>query len=271
MQYVITCFLFLCILGNTLIAIEYDPWYGSLYEVHVHGAFSADIYDSIAVKDGSFHRSSCDTFYELGVSGVPEENYAVELDFIGGKAKGKTIGWNAILLTGRKKWFNDILGDPVSFSTGITVSQVFKPGLRNLSAYYHGGIQGEVHLSFGKEKSISEFWVSRFFCMLGCGVADIGYPWLRSQTVWSHNWWNNHQFQLFLNGLWGFGPKSLHPGHFRGYGNIHHQSIDLGLSYRYLFDIGLNVELSYSYRCFAKNCPQNVNAIMCMFEYPFGL
>jgi len=66
-------------------------------------------------------------------------------------------------------------------------------------------------------------------------------------------------------------PKSLHPGHFRGYGNIHHQSIDLGLSYRYLFDIGLNVELSYSYRCFAKNCPQNVNAIMCMFEYPFGL
>lgn len=168
---------------------------------------------------------------------------------------------------------NDITDeDPVSLTGGITISQVFKPGLRNLSSFNHGGIQAEGHVAVGKEYSCMQFWTSRLWGVVGFGLADMGSPWILANAAWEHNWWNNHHAQLYVRTLWGLGHNSLSLcDNFRGYGPIGHHSVDIGARYSYLFCNGANLSAEYGFRVYARDCPRAVNIISIIFFYPLKL
>ncbi len=267
--------LMLAVVVPSLEAIPYEdrfsPWFGEPFEIETSAAVILEIYDSFATKHCPQHQKTCDAFFELDVTTAIFDGWFLEVQGIAAQTGHKDFNLDAIFMTGGAKWLNDIVGDPVSLATGITVSQVFKTGLDNIAAFYHGGIEGEFDLVVGKEYSSMEFWDLRLWSVFGVGGADIGYPWLRWNAALNYNWWDINEVVFTINTLWGLGHKSLYPGHFRGYGSIRHQSVDIGVGFVHRFESDVSVSASYSYRVFALNCPKNANFVGVEFSYPFGL
>lgn len=264
--------LLIAVFGHTtMYSIEFSPWYGELLELDTSETTRVEYYQKFATTKHSKYQSHCDSFFKFDAAMVPVEEWAIELGTITALTRHRSFEWDSILLTGRTQWTNDIVGDFASISTGLTISQVFKDGLHNISDFYHGGIQGEAHVSVGKELSCGEFWTSRVWGVFGIGIADLGSPWLRGDITYEANWWDNDQWSLFVRSLWGCGGNRLNPAHFRGYGPIHHQSIDIGADYAYHLESGLTIGLEYTYRVFANNCPESANNVSIQFSYSFGL
>lgn len=251
-------------------AADLAPWFPPNLEIQPRVAYVFQNYTKI---DGSHctKKANNDHFLTLSLGGS-YNTLAVELETTMADTRHHTFGFADIALTGRYQWLNDILTDPVSLTTGVTVRQVFKVALNDISNFYNGGIEAEVHAAVGKETACREFWETRYWGVLGIGIADFGYPWIRANAAWERNWWDRHAITIYAHSLWGFGSHSLHcKRHFRGYGPIHHQNIDLGFLYDYALDCGGIVSLGYARRIYAKNCPKNVNLATLSFVYPFGL
>lgn len=262
---------FFIMICHSLYATELFPWYGQELEIETRAACQLQAYQSVSTGHHSTGHSACDLFFDM--SAISSYNdFAGELEVVTSDTRYRSFGMDCIKLTGRYRWMNDIVADPISLVSGVSISQVFKPGLRNLSSFHHGGIEGEFHLAAGKEHSFMQFWTSRYWGVVGVGVADTGYPWIRGNVAWEHNYRDLHQIRLFVNSLWGLGRKSLCLHDFRGYGPIRHQLIDIGLRYsRFLTCNGMTISFEYAFRLFARNCPKDVNSLYVSVNYPFGL
>lgn len=265
--YIVTCVLF-C---RVLCATELLPWYGQDLEIETRAISQMQAYRLVSEGHRTIPHSGCDLFFEVS-AGTSFNDLAAELEVIASDSRYRHFGMDCLKLTGRYRWLNDVVADPVSLVTGISISQVFKPGLRNLSSFHHGGIEGEFHLSVGKEHSFGQYWISRYWGVVGVGVADMGYPWIRANVAWEHNYCEQHRLRLFVNSLWGLGYKSLHVHEFHGYGSIGHQLVDIGIRYGRSFERSAWViSLEYAFRAYAMNCPKEVNSVYLSVEYPFGL
>lgn len=265
-------FLFSSLLfSSALCATDLRPWYGSTLEIEACAAAQLQAYRGIDSDGDSKRRPACDLFFDLSAA-TSYDNLAAELEVIASDTRYQTFGMDSIKLTGRYRWLNDIVGEPVSLVTGLTISQVFKPGLRNLSSFHHGGIECEAHASVGREKSFMQFWLSRYWAIFGIGVADMGYPWITGNLAWEHNFCERHHLRVFANSLWGLGHHRLQADFpFHGYGLIRHQFIDVGARYAFVFERTGTLNLEYAYRVFGRNCPKAVNLVYLSIIYPFGL
>lgn len=268
------------ILHLTVGATDYLPWYGAPFQLETKADVRLEIYPELQTGSGTKDFSSCDGYLDLGASLAVFDNYSLEIEIVSSDNRNFTrqgihgtnryIGVDSILVTGKHLWFSDVVGDPVSLSTGITLSQVFKYARRSLSGFYHGGIQGEAHVAIGKEMDCLQFWTSRWWALGAIGIADIGSPWLRAEAGWQVNWWDRHRAQVFLKTLWGCGENNINPYRtFHGYGPIHHQSIDAGIGYSFGFEYGIWANVEYAYRIYAINCPKKNNHVLLSLLYPF--
>lgn len=249
-------------------ATDYKPWYGRVLELDL----SADVLMQAFTHVDSHHSSGkhpeFDTFIDAAASSAIWESIAAELEVIAAETRYQSFGMDAVRLTGRYRWFNDIVGDPISLSTGVTLSTIFKPARRNIATFDHGGMAAEGHIAVGKEFSREELWTSRAWGVFGMGIADVGSPWLRFNAAWEHNWCDRHQLELFTDTVWGLGQNQLNLHNFHGYGSVNYQAIDLGVRYHRQFDYGLILSLGYAYRVYSRNCPQEVNLISIKVFYP---
>ncbi len=264
---VIICSLF----AFQLQATELKPWSRSLYSIDLRGSCLLQQFDKLDTKCATLNRSELDGFYNFSALGVLEDS-TVELEFLASNTCDRGFNTNALRLTGRYFWLNDVVDDPVSLVTGLTVSKIFVSSRHNVSLFDHGGIACEAHISIGKENSCEEFWTSRAWGVLGLGVADVGSPWLRANLVWERNWWEIHQLRVFADSIWGFGHDRLRicPS-FHGYGSVNYQAIDVGVRYGYRLCNDALLSVSYAYRVYGRNCPVNVNLVQFEICYPFGL
>lgn len=255
-----------------LCATELQPWYGQMLEIDTQAAGQLQAYRSVCKNTNFVKHPACDLFFNLS-AGSSYNEFAGEFEAVASDTRYRSFGMDCIRLTARYRWMNDIVGEPISLVQGVTITQVFKPGLRNLSSFHHGGIESEFHLAAGKEFSSMQFWTSRFWSVVGIGIADMGYPWVRGDAAWEHNFCDAHQVRLFAKSLWGLGHKVLNPNHsFHGYGPIRHQLIDIGLRYsKFLEGTGITLSIEYAYRLYARNCPAQVNSLYASLNYPFGL
>lgn len=261
-----------CLIATaSLAATDYRPWFGNTLEIETCAACQLQGYRKVSTGEGTKHHPAIDLFFDLSAA-TSFDFLAAELEAVATDTRYRRFGMDCIKLTGRYRWLNDIVGDPVSLVTGLSIAQVFKPGLRNLSSFHHGGIECEAHVAVGRERSFMQYWFSRYWAVLGVGIADMGYPWIRGDYAWEYNFCEKHILRLFANSLWGLGYHHLHHvNHFHGYGSIRHQSIDLGARYSFLFNWGGTLSLEYAYRVFARNCPKGVNIAYLSLCYPFGL
>ena len=260
------------VLPFLLDATELSPWYPRDLELQPQASYCYQTYHTVDTVHGFAHRPAYNHFLDLSLSGAYSQ-YAVEIETLLAATRHRTFGFADLRLTGRYQWFDDVIGDPLSLTTGLTVAQVFEQARHDLSCFYHGGIEFEFHVAAGQECTCREFWQSRYWGVLGFGFADQGSPWLRANVAWEHNWWDTQEVTFFINSLWGCGGEGLHlhHKHFHGYGPIHHQSIDIGFNYSYGLECGGVLSCGYAHRLYALNCPRCVNNWCVSFLYPFGL
>ncbi len=67
---------------------------------------------------------------------------------------------------------DDIAGDPVSLTAGLSYIQPFDWSLKDISSFHHGRIEGEWFLSLGKERACGEIWINRWWTVAAIGFAD---------------------------------------------------------------------------------------------------
>lgn len=251
-------------------ATEYQPWLGNSYEFEFRTSLIYESYSKLAVDSHLKPYSSDNVFLNASLSNATPD-FGVELEAVEVSTRQQKGKMDQLKLTGRYSWLDDLAGDSWSLIPGFSYRQAFKNSLKDISCFHHGLYEGEVFLSFGKEKSLDTYWHSRWWSLIGIGMAERGSLWLRFQLVYERCWWDKHRMRLFLHSLWGGGNKKLSIHHFNGYGSIRHRSVDLGLRYTYSLDYFGTASLEYSYRIYAQNFPIYTHHLLAQLLYTFGL
>lgn len=253
-------------------ATELLPWFDTSFQIEARGSYVFQTYPSLAGSRHCKHYSSDDSFLIISAAVSALEMLSLELELTASETRKHDFGFDNFRLTARYLWLDDIVEDPISLMTGLTVTQAVHRSVNDPSSFHHGKIAAELHASIGKEIICYNTWTSRWWGTFGIGIADTGWPWIRGDFAAEHRLCDNQWIRLFINTLWGLGHKHIPcPHSFHGYGPVRHQSIDLGTRYDYRFDIWGTLSLEYSYRVYARNFPANANRLMISYLYPFGI
>lgn len=257
---------------NRSAATEYQPWLGNFYEFELRSSFLYQEYSKISC--GGHHRKypSHDVFLNMSLSHFrPDPAIGLEIELIEARTERQKGDIDQVKFTGRYVWQDDVAGDPLSVTTGLSYMQAFYYSLRDVSSFHHGYSNAELFLSVGRENPDESLWGSRWWAVFALGVAERGSPWLRFHLDYEKRFQEKHAMQTFLHSLWGLGGQRLHLNHFHGYGPIQHQSIDLGLRYTYFLEFYGSASVEYSYRIYARNFPSYTHQVLAQILYTFGL
>lgn len=265
-----------------LCALEFNPqlapWFGNVWEFEATAAYHFQHYNTVQSPDRDISHHSNDHFahFALGIS--PWPRWDVELELLLASTASNSFGYEAFRATGRYLLFDDILCDPFSLATGVTLTCVADRFLKDFSIPFHGNVNAEFHIAIGKEWAYCTFlsctenctWMTRLWALVGIGVANRGLPWGHGIIAAEYNYWDRWQAGVYSDLLYGFGSKDIIEP-FKGYASIDHQSVDLGGFFRYrVFPLG-SLKADYAYRIHAHNFPEHAHIFTLALEIPFSL
>lgn len=255
-------------------ATEYAPWFPRYLELQPRFTYTHEWFNTLDSGDHKCHYRAQNDFYEASVE-VSYDVWDAELEVLIDSTRSHSLGPDNAKGTVRYLIMDDVVGDPVSWTVGLSLSTVFTQALHDVSVFHHGHFEGELHSAVGMEWDCYDTWSTRVWGLAGVGAGDQGgsSPWLHGIAAWEMNHQDRHQGRLYCEALYGLGSHNINLAiPFQGYGNIRHQSIDLGLRYQYLFDCnGSSLSAEYIVRMYARNCPQKMQAVQLTYLYPFGL
>ncbi len=259
--------LFILFLAGQMSATEFAPWFGNQYQFEARWKALYQKYNHI----GSHPYQADDLFTQLSLSFSPDPALSGEAEILFADTRYRDFGFDSGKVTGRYLLLDDIVGDPVSLTMGLSLAFPIYRGLHDISSLHHGMIETEAHLAIGKEYSYLNQWHQRQYALLGVGIATQGSPWLHFLCSWEKRLCVGWTFELFAKSLLGFGKRKVHVSKFNGYGAIAHRSLDLGAKINYILDFSGVVTFEYVYRVLARNYPQNTHLVQLMYFYPFSL
>lgn len=253
-------------------ATDLKPWFGREYEFEIRTTLLYQNYDSLAIPHHSSEiHTANDVFLTLSVA-YPFRRYCGEFEATAAHTHHQHYRWDNFRVTGRYQWMDETDGCPFSLVTGITITEPYSRALHDISSFHHGHIEVEAHLSFGKKYGYpcSQLYLFRWWNVIGIGKAEEDDPWYREEVACEFAYDTIHQFRGFIHALWGAGGKHLRPHDFRGYGDIKHRSIDLGVRYSYTLDCWGTLSLQYARRVYARNFPADANLVTFEYYFPFN-
>ncbi len=164
----------------------------------------------------------------LGLTFWPDWN--AEIGLLLTKTSDIGFSYEAAYTTIRYQWMDDLVGDPLSLTTGITLSFPRTAFLHNFSYDYHGHFNAELHATFGKEWGCMGGPLLNAWGLAGVGIAEKGSPWLHGLAVCDFAFNPCLSVGCFLEGVFGLGHDNIIPStFFPGYASIGHRSLDLGV------------------------------------------
>jgi hypothetical protein len=252
-------------------ATVFQPWLGNYLEFEWSTTAKYQHYDKLSKGANSQKYNSTAYFLQTSLSNAINPQFSVELETVFAHTKKQKNTIDHFKATGRYVWLDDIRGDFLTVTTGLSLIKAFRHSLKDVSSFHHGLGEAELFLSLGKEFSIGTNWDSRWWALTGIGIAEKGSPWLRFIAAYEKRWDKVHEFAGTLCSLWGLGHHSLKLYHFRGYGPIQHQSVDLSLRYTYLIQYVGHLSVEYTYRIHGRNFPISLHSLWVHFLYTFGL
>ncbi len=262
----------LCVAPVIVSSLETRPWFDSVCEFSFATEYTYSRYHHVQDASVQLTHPSNDQLLRLNLGFTPSEIWDIqaEIEFV--DTPRQRFSYRSAAIQARILWFNDIVGDPVSWTTGLNIREVSDKSLSDVSCPYHAMVDFELTTAIGKEWSKGPDWTSRTWGNIGLGTANEGSPWLRGLWVFQKNWSNRHRAIVFAHGYFGFGTKQrVNVDHFNGWAKFHHQSIDLGLGYQYHFDLWGDITLSYARRIYAHSFPEHVNFFTIAYEVPFSV
>ena len=255
--------LFLC-------ATEYAPWFDRVLEFEARGSAAYQAFNSVDSKGRSRSYKTRDLFSNLSLAlAIPMAS--VELETLLARTHHRTFGFDNFKFTGRYLWMDDVVGDPASITSGLSLIFPYKRALHDVSSFHHGIFELESHVAVGKEYDCWDRWQFRHYGLFIAGIADRGSPWLALRYFAESRVLDRYSVQCFIRGLMGLGWRRLHPHHFQGYGAVGHRSIDGGIRLSYQFDFEGQLFVEYVRRFYARNFPKDVNWVQITYLYPFGI
>lgn len=260
-----------CTSLSLLGGLEYSPWFSRIYEIHPEIAYRGQGYREIASGDGDCHYPSSDQFVTASTTLTFSQMWNGGVAFTLAKTPRRSFGLSDVELLVRYQLSDDVIGDFVSSTVGVTALYNFPQSRRDLSLFNHGSGGGELHFTVGREWSQGSLWVGRLWGLVAFGATNVGSPWWRSLLMGEINSDNRYQAALFLTALHGLGDCPLHLCHFRGYGPVGYRVIGLGTRFRYYWDDGSFLTFCYQHRLVAHQAPKDVDEVTLAFCYPFGL
>ena len=254
------------------LALQTQPWLGNQYEFDSDLVFTYSRYSRVegAKKQLKGTSNDYDLLFDLGFT--PRYNCDIRAELELADTPRQNFNWRSVAVQGRYQWLDDIAGDPISFTTGLNIRAVPHHSLRDVSCPYASYANYELTMSMGKEWSKEGVWTMRTYGYAMIGIANHGSPWTQELISWQCQWQDTHALFLFAIGDFGFGSKQhVDVYRFNGWGKFLHQSIDLGMAYRYRIGIWGTVTIAYTRRVLAHNFPQCVNFFTLAYHLPFSL
>ncbi len=253
-------------------ALPQEPWLGDIYEFFFDGSYTFSYWRRVAdAVQGPHHRSNDNNIF-LGIGFTGSDNWDVDLEVEFAKTTELSFNWQSLAGQWRYLWLNDVIGDPVSLITGISLRGVHHRNLKDISCPYAAEVNLEGHLSVGKEHSCGPLWCFRGWAFGAVGIANRGSPWTRLQATFEVNRQDKHQFDLFSRADFGFGRRhKINIDHFNGYASIRTRSVEVGAGYRYLFEIWGELRFEYVRRVYAKAAPDGINYFTVWYHLPFSI
>lgn len=259
-------------LSFSLYATDYRPWsFERDFEIYPRLDYAFQHYSRVATASGSQHLSA-NTHFVTAAVGASYGVYSGEAEVVclGTPDSHPSFGFDYAKVTGRYHWRNDVIGDPLSLTFGISGAAVSFFGLHDLSAFHLGRFEGQLFLSLGKECVDKDTWSSRWWGVFALCLGDRGSPGIFSR--WS---WEKHSFPyewgIFAEFLGGLGNRSLHLHSFSGYGSIRYRAVDLGIKVHKLTSCDAILEGEIKQRVWARHFPKGATVIQVSYIYPFGL
>ncbi len=257
---------------STLGGLEIQPWFCSLWEFTFTPTYTYGHFNSVQNSHPQLRKPFNEHLLAFGLEVSPSPNWDIDGDTEFADTSVQSMGLRSGALQVRYLWLDDVMGDPVSLTTGLSVRGVSSRSLKDVSCPYHFHTNFEAHSSIGKEWDHGFDWRTRLYSSGALGIANAGYPWARAYVIFEGNVHSTHRFGIFAEGYFGFGNhKRVHMDHFNGYADISHQNMDMGVKYTYVFEIWGHLSFAYTRRLYARSFPENVNFFSVSYMLPFSL
>ncbi len=261
----------LLLLPCFLFSLDKEPWFTDLWEFNFRSAYTYSYYPSVEGAIQKNQKTSRDNFLTFDLGVCPADTLSVDVDLEFADTPIQKMGYRSSAFQVRYQFLDDIVGDFATITTGASFRGVSRHGLKDPSCPYHSDVNGALNLAIGKEWASNNFWQFRAFGYGSGGLANNGSGWIDYLVSIQANINNCHRFSIFNVGYFGFGSKeTLNIDHFHGYGAIHHQSLDVGVKYSYVFPIWGHLSVMYTRRVYAKLFPQDANFFTLSYTLPFS-
>lgn len=230
------------------------------------------LYDRVSnLKDPASYKShDLHVDLNLGMRFLPNIEAEVEVDFT--RTSLLPFGLQLVGFQGRYQLLDGFGSDLVSLVLGARAFFVPTRNMRDFSSPYHAQGNIEVNCSCGKEWFGKTQYAMLLWGVLGVGQGNRGLPWIRPEL--------HLDVQLPKGSASIYGKSYIGLGRIRdlvlsqfdrGYGDIMHRSIDLGV--RYVVDAGVwgDLSLNYEYRVWAYSFPAKANTFYLLYQLPFSV
>lgn len=251
---------------------EVSPWLPPVFEFQSRSTYIYRRNREVTTPQENFHsfndvhslRSS------LGLSFWPSWNAEAEIRL--SHAKEIDFAFESGRLSLRHALLDDIIGDPVSLTIGISTYFAASRFLKNFAFPYHGNLNIELHAAIGKERSCGNDWSSRKFTYGAIGLANKGFPWLHFLSAYEKRFSLLSSGGLYVDALFGLGDKNICiDTSFNGYADINHRNINLGAYYTRQVGVLGSLTLGLWYMPYSRNFIQNEVGAIASFLIPFSL
>jgi len=263
--------LLLLFLPLQLIGLERQPWFSDVYEFHFLGGYTYSYYSKVNHAINQLTSTSNDHLLSFGLEFSPDPNWSIDGDLEFVQTPRQHFGFRSIGVQGRYLWKDDIIGDPVSFTTGFNFRFTSPRSLKDVSCPHHANADFQFNFALGKELDYFRFWRYRIWGFGEIGFANAGSPWFEGLFSLEGNYDDLHKWAAFLYGGHGYGRNSfVDINRFRGYGKIRYKFVDVGARYGYRLNVWGSLRFEYVRRVFAKAYPEHVNFFTFSYLLPFS-
>lgn len=260
-------FALLPLMGTSL---EVQPWFGDCLEFHFLGSYAYSFFDKVQNGVPQLRDTFKSNVIYFGLDFSPTPEWSIDTDLQFADTTKENFNFRSVGLQARYLWFDDIVGDRVSFATGGSGRFTNTASLHDVSCPYHANFDFELNFSLGKEVDLSDCWAWRFWCFGAVGHANRGSPWVRGIVAIETNYNDQHKFAVLAEGINGYGRHTtVLIDDFNGYAKIREKAIDLGFRYGYSIGVWGTLRGEYYRRLLAKSCPEQVNTFIFSYLLPF--
>ncbi len=252
--------------------LEIQPWFGDLFEFHFLGSYAYSRFHAVQGATPPLDDTFQSHIAYLGLDIAVTPEWDIDTDTQIASTTSSPFYWQSSALQARYLWLDDIIGDRISLTTGLSLRATSSTALKDISCPSHGNLDCELNFSLGKEFDSNDTWRFRISGFGSIGHANRGAPWVRGAVALEANVQDVHRFALYALGVNGYGRHStIDLDQFYGYAKIRQKAIDIGLRYGHHMDIWGTLRFEYVRRLLAKSCPKDVNTWIVSYLIPFSL